>query len=160
MNGAGSGESSSSAANRRCRRSRWLFHLLFSTRHFWFVSATCPLFFSTRHFWFMSATPKCTFNFYAGSRFDGTRCCERADESSGGGNDVFLLQGATLRRARKGVRRGDPMVEFHRDVSPADMDSPGPTPSERPLRPQSSAKRASSLLSVPWRFFSSRFLCN
>ena len=48
------------------------------------------------------------------------------------------------------------MVEFHRDVSPADMDSPGPTPSERPPRPQSSAKRASSLLSVPWRFFSER----
>ena len=113
-------------------------------------------FFSTRHFWLMSATPKCTFNFYAGSRSDGTRCCERADESSGGGNDIFLLQGATLRRARKGVRRGDPMVEFHRDVSPADMDSPGPTPSERPPRPQSSAKRASSLLSVPWRFFSER----
>ena len=48
------------------------------------------------------------------------------------------------------------MVGFPRDVSPADMDSPGPTPSERPPRPQSSAKRASSLLSVPWRFFRER----
>ena len=48
------------------------------------------------------------------------------------------------------------MVGFPRDVSPADVDSPGPTPSERPPRPQSSAKRASSLLSVPWRFFRER----
>ena len=48
------------------------------------------------------------------------------------------------------------MVEFPPDGSPADMDSPGPTPSERPPHPQSSAKRASSLLSNPWRFFRER----
>ena len=48
------------------------------------------------------------------------------------------------------------MVEFPRDVSPADMDSPGADAVGTPPRPQSSAKRASSLLSVPWRFFRER----